>query len=75
MNTCSKKQNIAIPDPMEHLDNDALDQQYFFTLPNVLDNDEIVQPIQSDTIFYDLKELEEEDFTEWKRMKEESRAW
>ena len=76
MNTRSKKQNIAIPNPMEHLDNDALDQQYFFTLPNVLDNDEIVQPIQSDTIFYDLKELEEEDFTEWKRMKEEeSRAW
>ena len=75
MNMRSKKWNIAIQDPMAHIDNDALDQQYFFALPSSLDPDNIVQLIQSDTISYDLVDLEEEDFAEWKRMKEEeSRA-
>ena len=75
MNTCSKKRNIIIPDPMAHLDDDALDQQYFFALPSSLDPNDVVQLIQSDTISYDLADLEEEDFAEWKRMKEEeSRA-
>ena len=56
---------------MEHLDNDALDQQYFFALPSALDSDDIVQLIQPDTISYDLWDLEEEDFAEWRKMKEE----
>ena len=66
MNTCSKKWNIAIPNPMDHLDDGALDQQYF--LPSTLDSDDTVQP---DTISYDLANLEEEDFAEWRRMKKE----
>ena len=66
MNTCSKKRNIAIPNPMDHLN-----QQYFFALPSSLDSDDVVQLIQPDTISYDLADLEEEDFTEWRRMKEE----
>ena len=75
MNTHSKKWDIAIQNPMDHLDDDTLDQQYFFTLPNTLDSDDIVQLIQPDTISYNLAEIEEEDFTEWRRMKEEeSRA-
>ena len=75
MNTRSKKRNIVIPDPMVHLDDDALDQQYFFTLPSSLDPDDVVQLIQPDMISYDLTDLEEEDFAEWRRMKEEeSRA-
>ena len=75
MNTHLKKWNIAIPDPMVHLDDDALDQQYFFTLPSSLDPDNMVQVIQPDTTSYNLADLEEEDFAEWKRMKEEeSRA-
>ena len=75
MNTHSKKWNIAIPDPMVYLDNDALDQQYFFALPSSLDSNDVVQLIQPDTISYDLANLEEEDFAEWRRMKEEeSRA-
>ena len=75
MNTRSKKQNITIPNPMDHPDDDALDQQYFFTLSNSLDSDDVVQLIKPDTISYDLTDLEEEDFTEWRRMKEEeSRA-
>ena len=75
MNTRSKKRNIVIPDPMAHIDDDALDQQYFFTLPSSLDSDDVVQLIQPDTISYDLADLEEEDFTEWRWMKEEeSRA-
>ena len=75
MNTCSRKRNINILDPMVHLDNDALDQQYFFALPSSLDPDDVVQLIQPDMISYDLTDLEEEDFAEWRRMKEEeSRA-
>ena len=54
MNTHSKKWNIVVPDPMVHLDNDALDQQYFFALPSSLDPNDIVQLIQPDTISYDL---------------------
>ena len=75
MNTRSQKRNIAILDRMVHLDDDALDQQYFFTLPSSLDPNDVVQLIQPDTISYDLADLEEEDFAEWRRMKEEeSRA-
>ena len=75
MNTGSRKWNIAILDPMVHLDNDALDQQYFFTLPSSLDPDDVVQLIQPVMISYNLADLEEEDFAEWRRMKEEeSRA-
>ena len=60
---------------MAHLDDDALNQQYFFTLPSSLDPDNVIQLIQQDTISYDLADLEEEDFAEWRRMKEEeSRA-
>ena len=60
---------------MAHFDDDALDQQYFFTLPSSLDPNDVVQLIQPDTISYDLADLEEEDFAEWRRMKEEeSRA-
>ena len=60
---------------MVHLDDDALNQQYFFTLPSSLDPDNVIQLIQQDTISYDLADLEEEDFAEWRRMKEEeSRA-
>ena len=60
---------------MAHLDNDTLDQQYFFALPSSLDPDNVVQLIQPDTISYNLADLEEEDFVEWRRMKEEeSRA-
>ena len=71
MNTHSKKWNITIPNPMEHIDDDALNQQYFFVLPNTLDTDDVIQLIQSDTISYGLQELEEEDFAEWRRMKAE----
>ena len=71
MNTRSKKRNIAIPDPMVHLNDDALNQQYFFALPSSLDPDDVVQLIQPDTISYDLADLEEEDFAEWRQTKEE----
>ena len=75
MNTHSKKWNIAVPDPMDHLDDEALNQQHFFTLPSSLDPDDVVQLIQPDTTLYNLTDLEEEDFAEWRRMKEEeSRA-
>ena len=56
---------------MVHLDDDALNQQYFFALPSSLDPDDVVQLIQPDMILYNLANLEEEDFAEWRRMKEE----
>ena len=56
---------------MAHIDDDALNQQYFFTLPSSVDPDNVVQLIQPDTISYDLTDLEEEDFAEWRWMKEE----
>ena len=56
---------------MVHLDDDALNQQYFCSLPSSLDPNDVVQLIQPDTISYDLADLEEEDFAEWKRMKKE----
>ena len=71
MNTRSKKRNIVVQNPMDHIGDDALDQSYFFALPSALDSDDVVQLIQPDTISYDLADLEEEDFAEWKRMKEE----
>ena len=51
---------------MVHLDDDARDQQYFFALPSSLDPDNVVQLIQPDMISYDLIDLDEEDFAEWK---------
>ena len=41
----SKKQNITISNPTDHLDDDALNQQYFFALPTALDSDDVVQLI------------------------------
>ena len=38
MNTCSRKWNIAIANPMDHLDNKALNIQYFFALPNTMES-------------------------------------
>ena len=63
MNTHSKKWNITIPNP--------INQQYFITLPSTLDSNDVVQLIQPDMISYDLRDLEEEDFAGWRRMKEE----
>ena len=69
MNTHSSKWGFTIQDPMEHLDSEALNIQYFFTLPNTMDNHEIVQVIQSNTTSYNLQDLDEEDITEWRRVK------
>ena len=69
MNTHSRKWNITIQDPMDHLDNNTLDIQYFFALCNTMDNHIIVQVIQSDATSYNLQNLDEEDITEWRRVK------
>ena len=42
LTTHSRKWNIMIQDPMEYLDDNALDTQYFFALPNTLDDHDIV---------------------------------
>ena len=70
MNTHSKKWNITIQHPIDHLGDGqgALDLCYFFALPNTMDNHEIVQVIQSATTLYDLQDLNEEDITEWRKV-------
>ena len=69
MNTGSRKWNITIQNPIEHLDNEALNIQYFFTLPNTMDNHEIVQVIQSNMTSYYLQDLAEGDIAECRRVK------
>ena len=69
MNAHYRKQNITIQNAMDHLDNNALNIQYFFTLPNTMDNHKIVQVIQSDTTTYDLQDLDAGDIAEWRRVK------
>ena len=73
MNTCSKKRNV-VQHPINQLGNGygALDIHYFFTLPNTMDNHEIVQVVQSDTSTYDLQDLNEEDITDWRRIKKKN---
>ena len=54
---------------MDHLDNDALNQQYFFSLPNTLDTKDVVQVIQSNMTSYNLQDLDNEDLAEWRTVK------
>ena len=64
-----------IQDPMEYLDDNTLDIQYFFALPNTMDDHKVVWVIQGDTTSYDLQDLQEEDIAEWRKMKvKEARA-
>ena len=52
-------------------------QQYFFTLPNTIDNNLFVHLVQQDTTLFDLQDLDHEDLVnhkEGKRRLVESRA-
>ena len=69
MNTHSRKWNITIQDPIKFLDDNALNVQYFFALPNTMDNHRIVWAIQGDSTSYDLQYLDEENIAEWRKMK------
>ena len=63
------KRNTMFHNVIKDLHNNSINQQYFFTLPNTIDNDMIIQVIEPDTTCYDLQELDEDSVTEWKEMK------
>ena len=54
---------------MEDLHDDSINIQYFFALPNSLNDDTIIQVIQQDTTCYNLQELDEQSVVQWKEMK------
>jgi hypothetical protein len=59
MNTHSKKRGIVIdPGHQQNLGQGPIDsQQYFFTLPNMLDDNSFLHMAQFDTALYDLQGL------------------
>ena len=72
MNTHSRKQNIPLFNPNQLANGDgALNIHYFFTLPNTMDNHEIIQVIQSNTTAYDLQDPDEYSITDWRRRMQE----
>ena len=60
MNTRSKKRGIVIdPGHKQQFGQGLLNSQnYFFTLPTTLDDNSFVHLVQSDTILYDLQDLD-----------------
>ena len=70
-NTRSWKRNCVFENPAEELGDNSIDQSFSFTLPNSLDDESIVQVIQGNTTSYDLQELHEDSFAQWKEMKKE----
>ena len=74
MNTRSKKRGIVInPGHEQHFGQGLLNsQQYFFTLPNTLDNNSFVHMVQTDTTLYDLQDLDHIDIEDHKERK---RKW
>ena len=74
MNTRSKKRGIVIdPGHQQHFGIGLLNsQQYFFTLPNTLDDNSFVHMVQVGTPLYDLQDLDQVDIDDHKRRK---RRW
>ena len=71
MNTRSKKRGIVIdPDHQLHFGEGLINsQRYFFTLPNTLDDNSFVHLVQSDTLLYDLQDLDHVDIENHKEGK------
>ena len=79
LNTHSQKK-AALLNPMgpQFSHRDINSQQYFFTLPNTIDNNLFVHLVQLDTTLFDLQDLDHEDLAnhkEGKRRLAESRAF
>ena len=74
MNTRSKKRGIIIDPGHEQQFGQGLLtlQQYFFTLPNMLDDNSFVHMVQVGTPLYDLQDLDQADIEDHKRRK---RRW
>ena len=74
MNTRSQKRGIVIdPGHQLHFSEGLINsQRYFFTLPNTLDDNSFVHLVQSDTLLYDLQDLDQVDIEDHKERK---RRW
>ena len=72
MNTRSKKK-LAQQNPMApHFGQGDIDsQQYFFTLPNSLDDNLFIHMVQQDTTMFDLQELTHEELVNHKQAKKD----
>ena len=70
MNTCSKKR-LTQENPMvpEFGQGEIDSRQYFFTLPNGLDDDSFVHMVQQDTAMFDLQELTHEELVNHRQAK------
>ena len=70
MNAHSQKK-LTQQNPMNpqfgHGDIDS--RQYFFTLPNTIDDNSYVHLVQQDTTLFDLQDLDHEDLANHKRVK------
>ena len=69
MNTRSKKRGIVKnPGHENHFGNGLINsQEYFFTLPNTLDDHSFVHMVQVGTSLYDLQDLDQPDIDDYKR--------
>ena len=71
MNTHSQKKLVLL-NPMGpqfgHRDIDS--RQYFFTLPNTIDNNLFIHLVQQDTMLFDLQDLDHEDLANHKESKQ-----
>ena len=74
MNTHSKKRGIVKnPGHENHFGIGLLNsQEYFFTLPNMMDDNSFVHMVQVGTPLYDLQDLDQPDIDDHKRRK---RRW
>ena len=70
MNTCSKKK-ITQLNPMgpQFAQGDIDSQQYFFTLPNTINDNSFVHLVQQNTPLFNLQDLDHEDLVNHKRGK------
>ena len=71
MNTRSKKRGIAKdPGHENHFGIGLLNsQEYFFTLPNTLDDNSFIHMVQVGTPLYDVQDLDQPDIDDYKRRK------
>ena len=71
MNTRSQKK-LTTQNPMnpQFGQGDVDLRRYFFTLPNIIDDNLLVHLVQQDTPLFDLQDLDHEDLANHKRAKE-----
>ena len=69
MNTRSKKRNVLNPAEPNFGHSEVKSLQYFFTLPNTLDDNSYVHLVQENTSLFDLQDLDHQDILNHKAGK------